>query len=422
MDENTKQNKLEILAEKYGYQTKTPNPKAQVYKTFDKAYENDKSTLKRISQTPTTGTHQGTIGDIHAEMAGIQLDLTELTDEYGSLNLRFKTLVGKDKIYNIGDAAKLTLYGLIGNKKASSKVKLEAVKRRGDAIEYLVNRMGEVLQDQYQKAIDAKKRGEDLQVGNTAHMRQLDRKLIESLKSGYYTATDHTAAQKEIDKLNAEIAEIDDTLKAYEKEVNLAKAENNLEMIVKLTDEMSQVLDIKHGVLDGRLSAEGVVLEIRRQILDSAEGVQSAKGAIAASKVNYQALSALIDSMTELEIKYKHALEDMIPVFRIQGAISGLGTQALGMKKALTKTAEISQHLMEANVKLITCLAAETFELLKNPLYSLETAKAAEERISTYRAQLNDLKMQWAQAQQDIDEVSKVLSGFEVEAHRTTPT
>lgn len=422
MDENTKENKLETLAAKYGYQAKTPNSKVQVYKTFDKTYESDKTTLKRISRTPATEGYKGSIGDLHAEMAGIQLELTELTDEYGELNVRFKTLVGKDKLYGVSDVAKLALYGVIGNKKASSKVKLEAVKRRGDAIEYLVNRMAEVLQDQYQRAIDAKKRGEDLQVGNTTHMRQLDRKLIESLKSGYYTDADHTAAQKEVDNLNAELAEIDDTLRAYEKDVNLAKAENNLEKIVKLTDEMSQVLDIKHGVLDGRLAADGVVLEIRRQILDSAEGVQSSKGAIAASKVNYQALSALIDSMTELQIKYKHAISDMIPVFKIQGAISGLGTQALGMKKALTRTAEISQHLMETNVRLITCLAAETFELLKNPLYDLETARAAEERISSYRAQLNDLKMQWAQAQQDIDEVSKVLSGPEVEAHRTTHT
>jgi hypothetical protein len=168
---------------------------------------------------------------------------------------------------------------------------------------------------------------------------------------------------------------------------------------------MSEVLDMKYGVLDGKLAADGVVSEIRRKILDSSEGVQSAKGATAASRVNYHAINALIDAYNELEIKYRHALSDMVPVFKIQAGIAVSGKQALEMKEALLRSAAISNRLMNFNSKLVTHLATEVFELTKTPLYDPVKARAVEDRISSYMTQLNQAKIEWAENQQRISEI-----------------
>jgi len=180
------------------------------------------------------------------------------------------------------------------------------------------------------------------------------------------------------------------------------RASGNIQEVVRLTDEMSQVLDMKHQILDGQLSAERLTSEIRRQILDSSEAVQSSKGAIAASKVNYRAINALVDSLSELEIKYRHAKEDMVPVFKIQGKIAAGGLAALEMRDTLLKVSAISERLMEANARMVMHLAAESFELLQTPLYDPVKAQATEERLRLYMTDLNQKKMEWADNMQQL--------------------
>jgi len=397
MADETQASRLEALAQKYHI---TPGaPTQTTYKAFDSGatYATDKERLQRISQAPKSG--KLTTGDIHAEMAGIQMELAELAEEYGKLNVEFSTLLGKDKVYSVKDLARIVYNSVVRDQKAVREVKLDAVKRKGDAIELLVNKMAEVLGDQYQKAVKGKARAESMQVENIGHMKTLDRRLIESLRSGYGSGADRAAADLEVVKLERELSDIESVLLGYENDVRAAQAEGNIEKVSKITGEMSQVLDIKHQVLDGRLAAEGVVSEIRRSILDSAEGVQSAKGAIAASKVNYQAINALIDSYSELEIKYRHAQADMIPVFQIQAQVASGGLQALELRDTLVKVANASQKLMEANARMVTHLAAETFELLQTPLYDPARAQKVEEDLRAFMADLNAKKMEWAEMQ-----------------------
>lgn len=394
------------LAEKYGKKGTTRKQASQA--RFDaSAFQGDKEVLKRISQEPELkGIGDTDTGKLHAELAEIQLDLAELAEEYGKLNVNFGNVIGQKSIYTFGEAFRIKWNELVGDKKEARELKIAAAGRRGDSIELMVNKISEVLQDQYQKAVQGKARAEEMQVENIAHMKTLDRKLIDSLTSGYSGGSDYAAAQEEVKKLEADLKEIEEYITEREKDVQAAKAEGDLEKVNVITDDLSQALEIKYGVLDGKLSSDGVVSDIRRDMLDSAEAVQSSKGAIAASKVNYKAISALIDAMNELEVKYRHALEDMVPVFKIQGKIAGLGQQAMDIQKTLVQVAEVSQRLMETNGKLVTRLATETFKLLKTPIYDLEKAGQIEAEITQYMDQLNQLKVEWAENQQTIGNLS----------------
>lgn len=405
--------KLEELTHKYGYkkdtaaQVDTHFDKKTEYSTGTSRYKDDKTRLERASKAPKSSKQESETAELHREFAGINLDLAELAETYGKLNVKFTDLLGIGERYTTAEAVKVKLYELVGRKHAAREIKLGAATRKGEGIETLVNSMAEVLGEQYETAKKGKKHAEDLQVENIGHMKYLDGKLIESLRGGHYSTADLTTAESEINKLESELGEIDGTLGEYEAKIKEARNAGDVASVQALTDEMSQILNIKHDVIDGKLAADGLVSDIRRELLDFAEGSQSSKGAIAASKVNYYAISALIDSMNELEIKYRHAQEDMIPVFKIQGKVAAAGLHALDMKDTLEKIANISQHLMEANATLVTHLAAETFDLLQTKVYDPEKAAAVEKRIRDYMTELNKNKMEWAEQQQALTDTIK---------------
>ncbi len=400
--------RLAELAKKYNHEIGRPAEQEAVQVSFDKeAVQKDMKRLERLSQEPKLK-DPTTTGELHAELAELHLDLANLADKYGKLNVKLKDVIGKESIYSLGEVIALAFHKLpvIGSKNRRKEIMIQAARRRGDLIERLVEAMSEVLNEQYQRAIEGKTRSKEMQIENVAHMKTLDKKLIDSLKGGYSGGADLTTAQQEIKKLEKELDDIDAVLGEYEKDVQTAKAAGDIDKVNELTYEMGEVLDIKHGVLDGKLAADGIVSEIRRKMLDSAEATQSAKGATAASKVNYQAINALTDAMNELEIKYHHALEDMIPVFKIQGKIAAVGQSALDLHNTLREVSAISGRLMDTNAKLVMHLAAETFELLKTPLYDVEKAKQIEGKIKDYMTKLNENKRAWAENQQRLTEVS----------------
>lgn len=408
---------LEIIREKYkGQEGYSSREKA--YEAFEKTdkrldlsdreYKNDQDKLRRVSQAPKSGSGYS-IGDIHAEMAEIELNLAELADYYGKLNVNFGNLIGKQGIYGFDDILKYHLISRIpmigGGNKQRRDIRINAARAKGESLEVLVGKMGEVLKDQYNEAQKARDKSQRLQVENISHIKKLDRSLIDRLANGYVGTADYTLAQEEVKKLDSELEEIDKVLTDYESKVQNTKTSGDVDSVKKYTNEMTEILEIKHGVLDGKLSADGLVSEIRRKMLESAEGVQSAKNATAASKVNYKAINALVDSMNELEIKYQHALHDFLPVFEIQAKVAGIGKQGLDMKKALLSTAAISQRLMEANAKLVTKLATETFELLQTDLYDPIRARETEIKIDEYMNELNRQKVEWTEATNRVTEI-----------------
>ena len=229
-------------------------------------------------------------------------------------------------------------------------------------------------------------------------MKFLDEQLINRLASGYRGSADISVVDSEIKSLEGELDTVDSALSEKEALLQQAKARGDMTTVQQYANEMQEILGTKYQIMDGKFSLEGTVSDIRRELLESAEGVQSAKGAIAASKVNYKAIGALIDSMNELEVKYKHALSDLIPVFKIQGQIAYHGEDAMRMQRALLKTSEISQKLMEANAQMIEFVAADTFELMKTGLYDPERALATEKKLDEFVTDLNQKKVEWAEA------------------------
>lgn len=394
-------NRLEELKTKYGV-VETVEKKNTTNSAFD-VTRTHKEDLMRLSKAPEAKQEES-ISDIYQGMAEIQIELAELAEEYGKLAVTFNNVVGKDSLYTLWDAVRLKTYEILNLKDSEKKLKLEAISRKGDGIERLAGKLAEVVEDAYQRAVEGREKGKAILVEVIDHRKNLEKKIIENLRGSFYSGADKEEADKEVKKLESELSDIDKTLEAYEKDAQDAKTAGDLTKVNQLTDEMSQVLDIKQGVMDGKLSADGVVSEIRRTILDQAEGLQSAKGALVAERVNYQAVNSLIDSMDELVIKYNHAKQDMIPVFIQQAKIAGLGMEAKDVKETLLKVANVSNKLMEANARLVTRIAAETYELLKTPIYDREKALVVEENIRGYRAELDRLKMEWAANQQTLIE------------------
>jgi hypothetical protein len=406
MTSDTNKTGLEQLVAKYG----APAPKAEVRKDTQKAFDASQvrttaqadKTLKRVSEGVAEGQELAIQGQ--TELAKIQLELADLADEYGQLNVNFANALGKDAIYKIGDVMSLGWYSVLGKKDKVREIRFNAVNKKNDGLIILINKMSKLIEETHAKAEQGRTYSNQLQVENVTFLKDKDKDLIDRLKTGHYTFSDQAEAEKEIARLEGELKEFDGVLIKYEGEVKAAKAAGDVEQVKKLTDEMTQVLDMKHEVLDGRLAADGVASEIRREILDAAKGVESAKGAIGAAQMNYQAVNLLIDSMNELEIVYRYLMEDMIPVYQMQAKIAATTTGALKMRDIAQRNASISNRLMDTNVKLVKGLAALTFDLLQTQTYDLESIAKKREELKAYTTQLNKLKMDWAEGQTTIRE------------------
>lgn len=387
---------LDELTKKYG-----TGGSVAAQRGFDAAALDRQSataTIRRFGVKPATGKADDT-GAIHKEFAEINLMLAELADEYGKLNVRFSDILGKEG-YTFSTLAKVAMYTVVGQRDKVLSVKLNAVNQRGNALSMLVDRMAEALQEQHQYAVRGVAQARGIQTENHAQIKRLEERLVQSLDKSTFRAEDHYKAQTALEQIEADLANMDAKLVDYEGRINAARQSGDATTAATLTAEMRTALQTKYAILDRRLQAEETASEIRRQIIDSAEGTQSAKGAGSAAKVNYRATNALIDAMNELEVKYRYAMEDMIPVFKQQALIAMQGDAALDMRDSLLKVAALSERLMNFNARAVTHLAAQTFELLQTPLYDPATAAQVERTIADTMQQINAMKIEWAQAVQ----------------------
>ena len=385
---------LSELITKYGSDARQ---RSNVTEILDRS----RTSTQRVGTTPQTGSKDDT-GKIAEEIAGIQLELADLATEYGGLTVEFKDLFGAQKIYKVKESLKLSYYQVTGNKKASQDIRKKAMTRHRGQLENLVDKIAGVFEQQRQKAIEGRNRAQALRLQSMADIRRPDKKIVTSMRNSYVGDASYAQEQQEVKKLEMELEDIQGTLETYEKKATDAKTGGDMDSVYKFTDEMLQVLEIKHRVLDGKLSTEGKVSDIRRKILDDSEAIQSVKGAVEMTYANYSLLNSLVDSMNEIEIKYRHAQEDMIPVFKTQAAIAVVGLSGAEMKEALTRTAALSSKLMDANERLIKALSTETFELLRTPIYDPVKARDARERIDAHYEEINALKMEWAEANKSV--------------------
>jgi len=353
----------------------------------------------RASQSPADVRFRDNLGGVQKEIAAIQLDMIDFVDEHGKLNAKFLDAISKGGKFTLGEYFRMKFYGMTGNKTKVKAIKVDAMGRKSDSMITLVDLIGDVANEILQSAKQGKSRAEQLQTEVVSHMKYLHSEFVKNLSSGNYTGVDEATAQREVDKFKKELSDLDDVIGSYEGKIRTAKTANDLDQVRALAKELDEVYQMQHGVLDGRLAADGVVSEIRRQLLDAAEGAQSAKGAIAASKVNYEAATKLVDIFNEQEIKYRHACDHMLKVFKQQAQVYTATKMASDMKDALLKMSELSNRLMQSNAKMVMQVAEDTFELLQASIYDPDQTRAIREKLEAHTADLNARKKEWAEAQ-----------------------
>jgi len=362
-------------------------------------------TLERISQQPTF-IDEKALGEIYQEWNEIQDMLIDLNEQEGQVKTDLNSVMGKDKYFTVSEFLRYQLNSAIGRKRKAKAIKRSALRRKGDTIEFLTNLWAEVIDKQYETA----ERGLELVSGyqeeNIGLLKQFDVELVKALKEAVVAGKDRAIVEHERDKLVAELNELDEALGEKEKEMFDAKAKGDLEAVANISAEMTELLDYKHQVLDGRVAADEEVSDVRREILQSAETIQAAKGAVAAAKMHYTAINGLIDSYHELVVKYTNAKEFFIPNFRMASKIAQAGHDALRLRKTLIDSAIVYEKMMNTNRKIVSTLGELTFKLLKTPLIDVEKTNEINEKLGEFYKELQREKDEWTDLQQRMNEAA----------------
>jgi hypothetical protein len=201
----------------------------EVYSSFDvnSEYASARGTLQRVSTAPASQ-RGANIGEVHAELARIELDLAELNNKYGKLNVTFRNVVGKDRIYRPKDLAGMVWYGMTLRGKRIKEIKVEAARRRGNSIETLVGNMAEVLQDQHTKSAKAVDLLRGMHAETVGQLKTFDKSLVQRLRAGYVGTSKYAQADAELQKLEKELLDVDAVLVKCEDEVKATRAKNKI--------------------------------------------------------------------------------------------------------------------------------------------------------------------------------------------------
>lgn len=393
---DTQESGIARLKKQYGASTSETDSKASAQRAFsiDDTVKTEQEKA-RVSSAPKTQNSE--TAQLYAEHARIQLNLGGLAERYGKLDVRFKDIIGKDKWLTGGDLTAIAWYRLTLRPSKATEVKVQASARKGETIDLLTQRIAEVIGEQHENA----KKGVELAKGTrnavTVQTKTTYNNLVSRLKSGYTSTVDVVEGEKEVIALEKELEDYQTIIAEYEPKIIAAQEAKDLEGIKKLTDELSEIIGDQAGVIDRKQSADSIVSEIKRKVLDYSEGVQSARNAIEALKVSELQSNSLIDSWNKLEIKYRHAKEDMVPIYLIQGQIAAYGMKGLEMNELLQSTAAAYRELLVHNEKLVTVFAQETFKLLELNLYDPKQAAEIKERLGQRLREQSELEMKFAE-------------------------
>jgi hypothetical protein len=339
---------------------------------------------------------------IQNDLARIRRDINALTMDYAQANKAFRDMIASDDLSTWEKMRVGWHEHVTGNMERARNILENSEERRNASMVDLIDDMAEILNMQHEKALQGTTHSMEIKMTIDQRIRELHRAMLSRHKGSATGAEQFNAAKLELYRLNTEIEQVDALIHQYSLAVQNAALSEDQVKVEELTGEMHNLIDLKYGLMDGRLAAEGKVSDVRLNILNYTEGLQSARGSLAASNVNYQAASALYDAMSELEIKFRYAKEDMIGVFKDQAMIAAAGSDAIDMKDTLVEMARISEELMAANAELVTYLADESFKLLQTPLYDVQKASALEKQIRTYMNDLNAQKIEWAKNMQNM--------------------
>jgi hypothetical protein len=382
------------LRQKYG-----PKPQDENREAFQSTAE-PKVGRQRVSSSPRTAERGGETETLYRNLADIQMSLAELAEEQGKLDIRFKDVVGSERYLQAADLAKILGWGVLLQKRRVRAVKLDAIARKGETIDNLSDRIAEVIEEEHQNAVKGIELAYNVQTQTIEHTKTVGKNLVSRLKGSYVGDVDLANGEKEVARIESELKNYETIISDYETKILTAKKEGKVGDLEKLTEELTQIVEEQGFKVDKKQESDKIVHEITRQILDYADGVRSARNALEALKVSDKQCNALIDSWNKLEIKYRHAKEDMIEIYRIQGKIAAYGTRGLEMNRVLQQTAESYRQLLEHNERLVLHLTKQTFDLIKTDLYDPEKCKEIETRLTAALEEQKKAEMTWAQNQQ----------------------
>jgi hypothetical protein len=389
----TLQSTAERLRQKYG-----PKPQDENREAFQSTAE-PKVGRQRVSSSPRTA-ESGEAEALYRNLATIQMGLAELAEEQGKLDVRFKDVVGSKKYLNYGDLVKIVGYNLLLQKRKVIQVKIDASARKGEVIDGLTDRIAEVIVQKHQNAIRGVELAHGVQAQTTEHIKTVRKNQIRRLNGSYVGDLDLANGEKNVSEIEKELADYDEVISDYEAKIIATKKTGDVAGLEKLVSDLTQVVEDHGMVLDKKQEAENIVHEIRRKIMDYTEGVRSARNALEALSVSDSQANALIDSWNKIEIKYRHANEDMVEIYRIQGKIAAYGANGLEMNKVLQQTADLYRQLLEHNEKLVMALTKQTFDLIQTDLYDPAKCKEAKARLTVGLEEQKNIEIAWAQNQQ----------------------
>jgi len=400
----TQKSRLDQLVAKYGYtQREQRTPVQSVFERSD--MRQSRATLERISAQPTTSAAIPNASDIIREQASIDLKYADILESYGKMNTSFFATLKKSGFLGPGQWIKWRGMQVIGKKEAARDYRADIITGDHRNLEMILNMLGDLANEIYQNRIKAEDLARQTQMSNMQHMKTLYRSLIKEMKDARFSVSDQAEAEAEVRRFEGELREVDGVLQQYETDINTAKAENKIDDVKRLTDEMTQVVDMREAIMDGQFGAENANLEIRRSILDASEGVRVAKEAIIVSQASYQMINALIDTAAKHKIMYKHYLEKMHPALKIQGQVSVQGREALRAQEALSRVYGAMTEHIDANARMGMHLVAKATELLHADKIDREGVKKVTEMMRGYLDETNRKDMEWAQKQQTLSDM-----------------
>jgi len=360
-----------------------------------------KTQSRRVGKSPA-GAAPDSLENLAKEYTELQLLWAEKAEKYGKLNLELSSLVGKKKYLSWSDAGAIAWYSVTQQQEKRRKVLIEAAGKHNGSISMLIDKIGEVLQERYQLAIDGRGKVQGIMNQTVTNMMRLDRKMIEGLRGSFKGEEHYARYEAAIAELEKDLAEVQGGLEELEKQAKLARAGQDLEGVIKATDQMSKLLDIKQGIMEGKLTRETEYADERRKVTDNIVAIDSTKENMAVARVHYQQLQYLMDTYNEHEIKFKHTIEDSLVSWKAGAQIAILNAQLMENTNLLSDVRDAGQRLLRLTSAMSEATAEKGFELLQTNMYDVDEVNQMATRLHDNYQDLLERKKEWAEAKQSI--------------------
>lgn len=371
---------FEELLSRYGMEesNEAPNPRRPPDRT------DDREALFRIGQEPSTHPSR-----FDRRMLKAHIDLAELTARYEALSEQLDVALQENETPPLS----ARIVRLLGFRRKARSLQFRKEDRRSASIMTLVDEMADILSMEHQEALVAKESAEALRTATAAEMKRIDRELIRRLRQSAEDKPDlfgdRAEAEEEIARFEGELAEIREAVERLETDLDKARAGNGEAEVECLSEQLAQLLALKEAVLTSQTANGGPPTPLRRRLLAGVPGIDGLRASASLARSSHEALVTLLETMTELEARYRHALTHMLPSFLGAGELVESGGDA---RARLLDVNRQTRTLLDDNERLATHVARETFELMIDP----ETAPAVERDLRVSRAELGDLRTRWA--------------------------